>query len=111
MIGFLDSEEETSMPVDGSLLNAPPGEQMVLHCQSLYRSAIALAALIAAISYTSMLLEHQLDNALVFLASDECLPAKQLHEKLSRIQQLVAMTEAAVNMHENQRRYNGNIQR
>jgi hypothetical protein len=70
---------------------------------------IALAARIAEVSYTSMLLEHQLDSALVFLASDECPPAKQLHEKLSRIQQLVAMTEAAVDMHENQRRHSALI--
>ncbi len=67
MIGFLDSEEETSMPVGGSLLNAPSGEEMARHCLSLYHSAIALAARIADISYTSRLLEHQLDNALVFL--------------------------------------------
>ncbi len=84
MIGFLDSEEETSMPVDGSLLNAPSGEEMARHRQSLYCSAIALAARIADVSYTSMLLDHQLDNALIFLASDDCPPAKKLHEKLSQ---------------------------
>ncbi len=81
MNGFLDLEEDTSMPVDGSLLNAPSGEEMA---RSLCRTAIALAAAqIADVSYTSRLLENQLDNALVFLASDECPPAKQLHEKLS----------------------------
>ncbi len=97
------------MPVDGSLLNAPSGEEMARHRQSLYRSAIALAALIADVSYTSMLLDHQLDNALVFLASDGCPPAKKLHEKLSQIQQLVAVTEAAVDRHENQRRHSALI--
>ncbi len=70
------------MPVDASLLNAPSGAEMARHRQSLCRTAMALAAAqIADVSYTSRLLENQLDNALVFLASDECPSAKQLHEK------------------------------
>jgi hypothetical protein len=78
MNGFLDSEEDTSMPVDGSLLNAPTapsGEEMAQHCQFIHQtdddqSVIALAALIllhsmiAAVSYTSRLPEHQLGDAL-----------------------------------------------
>jgi hypothetical protein len=43
------------MPVDGSLLNAPTREEMARHRQFLYRSAIALAAQIAIVSYTSRL--------------------------------------------------------
>jgi hypothetical protein len=72
------------MPVDASLLNAPSGEEMARHSPSLCRTAMALgAAQIADVSYTSRLLENQNDNALVFLASDGCPVAKQLHEKLS----------------------------
>ncbi len=79
------------MPVDGSLLNAPSGEGMTRHRQSLYRTAIALAVQIVVVSYTSRLLENQLDNLLVFLASGECPPAKQLRKKFNRIQQLVGL--------------------
>jgi hypothetical protein len=94
------------MPVDGSLLNAPSGEELARHRLSLYRSALALAARIADVSYTSRILEAQLEDAVRFLASDdECPTAKKLNEKLSQIGILVATTEAAVDRHENQRRH------
>ncbi len=93
------------MPVDEQLLNAPSGEEIARRRLSLYRSVLALAARIADVSYKSTPLEHQLDIALVFLASDECPPANKLHEKLSQIQHLVATTEGAVDRHENQRRH------
>jgi hypothetical protein len=89
------------MSVDGSLLSAPSREEMARHHQFLSRTAIALAARIAEVFNTSRLFEDQLGDAHRFLASYESPPAKQLHEKLSRIQQLVTMTEAAVDMHEN----------
>ncbi len=76
MNGFLDSEEDSGIPVDGSLLNAQSGEEMATHCQILCRTAIALAARKAAVSETSRLLEDQLGDALRFLASDESPPAK-----------------------------------
>ena len=91
------------MPVDGSLLNAPSGEELARHRLSLYRSALALAARIADVSYTSKILEAQLEDAVRFLVSDECPTAKKLNEKLSQIEILVATTEAAVDRHENQR--------
>ena len=70
------------MPVDGSLLNAPSGEELARHRLSLYRSALALAARIADVSYTSRILEAQLEDAVRFLASDdECPTAKKLNEK------------------------------
>ena len=93
------------MPVDGSLLNAPSGEEMARFRLSLYRSVLALAARIANVSFKSSPLEHQLDNALVFLASDECPQAKNLQEKLSQIEILIATTEAAVDRHANQHRH------
>ena len=80
------------MPVDGSLLNAPSGEELARHRLSLYRSALALAARIADVSYTSRILEAQLEDAVRFLVSDECPTAKKLNEKLSQIEILVTTT-------------------
>ena len=91
------------MPVDGSLLNAPSGAELARLRLSVYRSALALAARIANVSFKSRLLEDQLGDALRFLASDESRQATNLHEKLIEIEILVATTEAAVD--ENQRRH------
>ncbi len=56
-----DSEE--TMPVDSLLLHAPPAAEMALQLQLLYLAAIDFAARIAAVSYTSRILEHQLETA------------------------------------------------
>jgi hypothetical protein len=88
------------MLMQEGLLNAPSGAELAWQRQVLYDDAIALAARIAAVSYSCRILENQLEEAVRFLGSDERPPATQLHEKLTRFGRLVTLVKAAVLVHE-----------
>jgi hypothetical protein len=97
MNGFVEDSED-NMPVDETLLDAPSGEELARQRQYLYRTAIALAAQIAVVSYTSRP-KDQLGDAHRFLASRKIPPLTELKAELSRIQHLLAMISAAVTLH------------
>jgi hypothetical protein len=71
--------------------------------ESLFDTALCLAAQITAVSYTSKILEAQLEDAVRFLGSDELPPALKLHEKLGRISRILGTITAAVDAHQGQR--------
>jgi hypothetical protein len=79
---LLDSE---SMPLTTFLLHPSSGDVMARQRESLDDTALGLASWITAVSYTSKILEAQLEDAIRFLGSHELPPAPKLHETLDRI--------------------------
>jgi hypothetical protein len=72
--------------------------------ESLFDTALSLAGRMTVTLFTSKILKAQLEDAIRFLGSDEHPPAQKLHEKLGRINRILAtISTAAVDAHEGQR--------
>lgn len=108
---LLDSD---SMPPQSFLLNPSSDAEMARDRESLFDTALSLAARMTATRFTSPILEDELKDAIRFLKSDEHTPAHKLHEKLGRIKRILATITAAVEAHADTRlRYStppGNMQ-
>jgi hypothetical protein len=97
-----DSESE-NMPFDSFLLHPSSGDVLARQRESLYATAINLAAAISVASWTSRSLETQLEDAIRFLASEDTLPAQKLSEKLSRITMWLNTIQRHLEVHESRR--------
>jgi hypothetical protein len=71
------------MPFDSFLLHPSSGDVLARQRESLYATAMNLAAAMSVASWTSRILETQLEDAIRFLASEDTPPAQKLSEKLS----------------------------
>ncbi len=103
---LLDSEVSDSiisMPPPTFLLHPPSDDEMARERESLFDTALSLAGRMTVTLFTSKILKSQHEDAIRFLGSDEHPPAQKLHEKLGRINRILATITAAVDAHEGQR--------